>query len=443
MLKRISGKSDMSGVETRIGDAEFPEPFTSGLEYNPPARGPWNIVHTGMLIPESHQIFVCAQGCLRGVILTAAEMNAMDRMSWISVCENDLLEGTMERNILEGTTDILKKMDTLPPAVLIFISCIHLFTGCDFETAFEELRSRFPKVDFIECSMTPTMRKSGLTDDEVMRRQLYAPLKETQKDGGYVNIIGNDRATDESSELVSMIRDSGFGIRDITLCRNYLEYLKMAESAVNITYIYAAHAAGEDLERRLAQKHLYLPLSYSSSEIIENYGKLASVLGIAEPDFSKSEERTKKSLEDARRVIGNTPIEIDYTSTPRPLGLARSLLEHGFAVRKVYGDCFTDEEEKDFDWLRENVPDLILSPTVHPGMRFLAHGAHDGKVLAIGQKAAYFGGTGNFVNIVAGGGMYGFDGIARLAGLMTDAYLHGKDTKSVISLKGWGCESCI
>ena len=30
-------------------------------------------------MPESHQIFVCAQACLRGVVLTAAEMNAMDR----------------------------------------------------------------------------------------------------------------------------------------------------------------------------------------------------------------------------------------------------------------------------------------------------------------------------------------------------------------------------
>ncbi|MBO5689928.1 MAG: hypothetical protein J6S73_08345, partial [Lentisphaeria bacterium] len=64
--------------EIAIRDALFPAPFASGLEYSPPARGMWNIVHTGMLIPESHQIFICARGCLRGVILTAAEMNAMD-----------------------------------------------------------------------------------------------------------------------------------------------------------------------------------------------------------------------------------------------------------------------------------------------------------------------------------------------------------------------------
>ena len=45
-----------SGIN--ITKAAFPAPFESGLEYNPPTRGVWNIVHTGMLIPESRQIFV-------------------------------------------------------------------------------------------------------------------------------------------------------------------------------------------------------------------------------------------------------------------------------------------------------------------------------------------------------------------------------------------------
>ena len=39
-----------SGIN--ITKAAFPAPFESGLEYNPPTRGVWNIVHTGMLIPE-------------------------------------------------------------------------------------------------------------------------------------------------------------------------------------------------------------------------------------------------------------------------------------------------------------------------------------------------------------------------------------------------------
>ena len=64
------------------------------------------------------------------------------------------------------------------------------------------------------------------------------------------------------------------------------------------------------------------------------------------------------------------------------------------------------------------------------------------KTLAIGQKAAYFKGTGNFVNIVEGGGMYGYDGIVRLAELIRDAYENEKDTKGLIGIKGLGCGCC-
>ena len=71
MLKRVFDP-DAPETAVRVANAEFPAPFRSGLEYGAPARGPWNIVHVGMLIPESHQIYVCAQGCLRGVVLTAA-----------------------------------------------------------------------------------------------------------------------------------------------------------------------------------------------------------------------------------------------------------------------------------------------------------------------------------------------------------------------------------
>ena len=63
----------------------------------------------------------------------------------------------------------------------------------------------------------------------------------------------------------------------------------------------------------------------------------------------------------------------------------------------------------------------------------------DGKVLALGQKAAYFSGTDHFVNIVEGAGLYGFDGITQLIEMMTDANLKEKDARSLIQVKGLGC----
>ena len=49
----------------------------------------------------------------------------------------------------------------------------------------------------------------------------------------------------------------------------------------------------------------------------------------------------------------------------------------------------------------------------------------------------------NFVNLVQGEGLYGFDGIRRTAELMMDAYCNEKDTERLVIQKGWGCECCL
>ena len=44
-------------------------------------------------MPETIQIYVCADNCMRGVVLTATEMNAADRFSYVIIEEDDLLNG--------------------------------------------------------------------------------------------------------------------------------------------------------------------------------------------------------------------------------------------------------------------------------------------------------------------------------------------------------------
>lgn len=441
MLKNLRPQENAAAAGVRIADAAFPAPFPAQLEYNAPVRGPWNIVHTSMLLPESHQIYVCAQGCLRGVIMTAAEMNAMDRMSWVAVQEPELADGGMDEQIVEGVADILHKMDKLPRAVWVYPSCIHLFAGCNLHLLCDQLRAQFPDVEFIEAWMHPTMRKTGLTAEQLTCRQMYAPLRNVPKEERAVNFIGNNFPTDESSELCRMLRDGGFTVRDVTTCKTYDEYLAMSASAVNLSFLPMATVAGAALEQRLGQKDLYLPLCYGQEEILRNYDKLASALHVALPDFAPLINRAEAALRQAKAVIGDTPVELDYTAVPRPLGLARLLTEHGFRVRTVYLDGFSGEERADFDWLRQHAPDLTVKPTVDVRMRFRCPAEET--VLAIGQKAAFFADTRRFVNIVAGGGMYGFDGIARLADLMREAYLTEKDTRTLISRKGLWCESCL
>ena len=422
----------------KIADAKFPAPFASGLEYATPARGTWNIVHTGMLIPQAHEIFVCAAGCLRGVVLTAAEMHAEERFSTVEIKEHNLLDGDLEDLLLDGVSDIIEKLPKRPPAVLVYTSCVHHFAGCDLEMVYRELRSRFPDIDFTDCYMNPIMRKSGLTPDQIMRSRLYMLLKEREKNEHAVAIIGNDLPTRESSELLEILKAAGLKIHEITSCNTYEEYQEMAEAGAYISYNPAAIAGGEMLSERLGGTHLYVPFSFDYEAIDEGFKKLGQTLNIDTPDFADRRAACDQAKRETLEIIGNTPITIDYTYCTRPLGLAKMLLDAGFSVEKVYVDTIIGEEKADFEYLQKHYPELLLYPTVHSGMRFMAN-RETGNGLSIGQKAAYFENNNHFVNVVEGGGMLGYDAVLHTLELMREAYLEEKDMRSLIQIKGMGC----
>ena len=438
MLRRVQRPEPLAGIP--IGNAAFPSPFGSGLEYASPARGMWNIVHTGMLMPQGHEIFICAAGCLRGTVLTAAELGVSHRFSTVEVREKDLLEGTLEELAIEGVCDILEHLPEKPPVVLVYTSCVHHFTGCDLDMIYSQLRQRYPDIDFVDCYMNPILRKSGLTPDQLMRTRLYQPLKKRPIRPDAVAIIGSDLPLDGDSDLAVLLKENGRKVHEIHGCETYEAYQTMAESAFYITRYPAARAGGDVLAKRLGGRHLYVPYSYDYEEIEGSFTALAQALGLPAPDFSGQREKCREELETTRKLLGDTPIAIDYTFCPRPLGLAKLLLSAGMKVERVYLDAVIPEERAAFDWLKTHHPALLLYPTVHAAMRFHKE---QGQFLAIGQKAAHFCNTPHFVNVVEGGGMLGYQAVRRTLELIREAYLEEKPLKELIGVKGMGCGGCI
>ena len=461
MLKRVGGEINPEGAVITIGEADFPVPFPIGLEFNSPAHGNWNIVHTGMLMPEAIQIYVCADNCMRGVVLTAAEMNAADRFSFVTVEEENLLNGNLEDVTIEGVTDVLNKLEKKPKAVLLFTVCLHHFLGCDLDRVYEELGTRFPEIVFVRCFMDPIMQKHGLTPDQKLRKAMYDPLITKEPDPLTVTLVGSDFVLDESSDIKRLLRSTGHTLRELPACKTWAEYQQLGSAEIFVSCYPPAKYGADMLAERLNRTHLYLPGCFDYEEIKEEIRNLIKELqaGWSREDTSNtkcaditSEEieafyqreitLCEDSINHAKSIIGGTPVVLDYLYHPRPLGLAKLLLEHGFHVTTVYLDSISPEEKPAFDWLKLHHPDLELRATIQTKMRVLPRGT-EGKVLAIGQKAAWFSGSRNFVNMVQGGGLWGFDGIRRTMELMTEAFLEEKDPEDLIVRKGWGCESCI
>ena len=49
----------------------------------------------------------------------------------------------------------------------------------------------------------------------------------------------------------------------------------------------------------------------------------------------------------------------------------------------------------------------------------------------------------NFVNIVEGGGMTGYEAVTRTCRLMREAFLEEKEMRELVQVKGLGCEVCV
>ena len=445
MLQRAGKKIDSKEAVLKIKDASYPAPFASELEYNSPVHGNWNIVHSGMQVPESIQIYVCADNCMRGVVLTAAEMNAADRFSFVILEEQDLLNSNLEDITVEGVTDVLNKRGDHPKAVLLFTVCLHHFVGSNLDYIYSELEHRFPDICFIRCYMDPIMQKHGLTPDQKLRKAVYDPLPDGEPDEKTVSVLGSDFALNESSDIKRLLKRYGYTVRELPTCDTWQDLLDMSKGKVFLDIYPAGKYGMETQARRMNREHLYLPGSFNYEEIEQQLKQLTDALGLpelTEAELTREKESCESALAAAKDLIGDMPVALDYLYHPRPLGLAKLLLTHGFNVKAVYLDGISPEEKDAFDWLQECAPELELIATIQVKMRMLPRGGEK-EVLAIGQKAAYFSRSRHFVNLVQGEGLYGFDGIRRTAELMMEAYREEKDTEQLVVQKGWGCECCL
>jgi hypothetical protein len=438
MLKRL-GPSVV-----KAGDAVSAALFESKLEFNPPAHGVWNIVHVGMLVPEAHQVYVCAVNCMRGVVLTAAEMGASKRFSCVVLKEEDIVRGTVEQVTLDGIRDVLLKLEArgdLPPCVIVFPVCTHHFLGVSMARVYRELRSEFPGVDFVEAFMDPIMKRR-LSPDQRLRKVMLDPIPALDCDDRLVACVGSDFSLDRDCELRMQLVAAGLKLVEIQDCKSYQQYQAIGHAGTFVSTYPNARYGVEKLAKRLGRRHLHLPSCFSYDQIERAYEQLNDALGVPLPNAGQEQGACDQSLSAALDVVGDASIAIDASAHPRPLGLARLLLSHGFNVREVYLDGVMEEEIDDLVWLRGHAPDLELSSIVLPELR-IAERTRERTTLAIGQKAAWFTGTTRFVNLVEGGGLWGYAGICTMARLMADAWLRQKDARDLIPRKGLGCASCF
>jgi hypothetical protein len=331
--------------------------------------------------------------------------------------------------------------------VMIFISCIHHFLAADYRRVYRVLQKKYPDIDFVDAYMDPIMRKKSPPIPSLVR-QTYRVLqkKDTEDAVGsgrrQINIIGNWFASSAYNDLTVHLRKNGIDVRDLAEETDYDRFLEMGRSSLYLTFHKYAAKAGRDLEIRLGGKWMQVRPSFSFAAIDRDTEAVCAQLGITPPGKAETEalrEKAERRAEELRLLLGESEVSVDYTAVDRPLEFCLFLHNRGFQVSSCFVDGIT-EEEKVFRELQEKCPELKLYEAEFWRMRRAKRG-HTGRLLAVGQKAAYYGDTPHFVNIINGADMYGYRGILRLLELMEEAYLKKKDTAVLIERKGLGCRA--
>ncbi len=455
-------------------------PYHPGLEYTPPARGTWTIAHTPLLVPESVEVYVCPESCLRGVSLSAAEFGGLGtRFSLVVVEEEDWIRSRMEPLFIEGVSDLLRQRyerdGKYPPICFVFNSCMHQFMDTNMALIFRELAKRFPDVLFVEGNMNCTMRTTQTHFEAATGRALYKgllPVGDVHRHAPAspvpaVNVIGNYFAIDASSELLELLGFAGYKVNDLPRVKTYEEYQQMADAALNLYTHPFGKAACEDLRKRLGTPFLEVPYCWDFDEIdrteravLEKVATAINASGAGERVgltpivraglLDPYKHEAEQALAGTAKALSGWNITIDAASTPRPFGLAALLESCGFSVTCVYADaCGPLDEDAKARWealASEHGHDAETLPMIDWRMRqmpFEDASRKDGNVLAIGQKAAYYGNTGHFVNLIYQSGLLGFRGITKLCVLMRDAAENVKDTEAVLSEKAVGSAEVV
>jgi len=310
--------------------------------------------------------------------------------------------------------------------------------GCDIGFIYKELEKRFPDVIFVRGFMDPVMQKRGTTPDQRLRKAMSDIIPSMPVNEDTVAFAGSDMPASEN-DFKKILEYNGRNIKDTADCKTLEEYFSIGESSLFICQYPAGLMATRSITQRLDRKYIYCPLSFDFDTIEEEIRQ--SGLSVPEKFFEGGRDSCAKELRKLKDLIKDTPVTIDYTAVPKPLSLARFLIDNGINVTTVYLDAVDGSEKENFEYLQKNYPDIILHSTMHVSDRRPVRSKE--KVLAIGQKAAWFEGTDYFVNMIEGGGHYGYSGICEFIRLMEDAFINSKDMRDIVPRKGLGCRSCI
>ncbi len=357
------------------------------LAFNSPGAEGFGVKRAGLAVPGSVMLLVSPGCCGRNTQLVSA-MPAYDgRFFYLTLDEKDIVTGRHLSKIPEAVEEICETLDPRPSVVMICITCVDALLGTDMESICKKAEEK-ARVPVRPCYMYALTREGRRPPMVQVRQSVYSLLKPRKRKGNVVNLLGFFSPVDPRCELFALLKQAGVKtVHEISTCRDFDEYLTMAEANFNLVLYPEARLAAGDFTEKLGIPYIELRRFYETDRIARQYQAFGAAIGVTFDDESYAQQakeavgRVKKACPDAVFAVGEC-------MNGDPFELSLALVRYGFSVAEIFGTV----TEENFIYIRQLAkmsPDTKIYANSEPSM--LTYAPEDGEVdLAVGKDAVYY-----------------------------------------------------
>ena len=377
------------------------------LAFNSPGAEGFGVKRAGLSVPGSVMLIVSPGCCGRNTSSISTMKGYENRFFYLTMDETDLVTGRHLRRIPKAVCELASGLEKRPSVVMICITCVDALLGTDMERvcrkAEEMVNEAVPAAAGTEnghirvrpCYMYALTREGRKPPMVHVRQSIYSLLEPVKKRADSVNFLGYFAPVDEGSELRDLLRQIGVRkIREVSSCKDYSEFEKMAEANFNLILNPEARPAAGDLEEKLGIPSIELTRLYQIDRIAAQYDALAAALGVRF-DYEKYRERAKSAMRRFREAFPNAVFSVGEAVNADPFELALALVRYGFKVKEIFGTLTTDSYRY-IRHLAELSPGTRVYSNLSPSMLLYREESSsdgtDGKAfpIALGRDAGWY-----------------------------------------------------
>ena len=221
------------------------------LAFNSPGAQGFGVKRAGLAIPGSVMLLVAPGCCGRNTTMLSELGGYSERFFYLLMDDTDIVTGRHLNKISQAVKEVVDSLEETPSAVMICITCVDALLGTDMERVCRKA-SDFTGVPVLPCYMYALTREGRVPPMTAVRKSVYALLEKREKKASTVNILGEFAPFLDDTELYEILHGIGIQkINEISRCKDFEEYLSMAEANFNLILNPECRLAAEDIKKRL------------------------------------------------------------------------------------------------------------------------------------------------------------------------------------------------